>query len=49
MLCKCLSELIRVTLNKYSHRLLYTWIGHEIFRTDIRVVMGSNGSKISKV
>ena len=31
------------------HRLLYTWIGHEIFGTDIRVVMGSNGSKISEV
>ena len=31
------------------HRLLYTWIGHEIFGTGIRVLMGSNGSKISEV
>ena len=36
-------------LQNLSHRLLYTWIGHEIFGTDIRVVMGSNGSKISEV
>ena len=32
-----------------NHRLLYTWIGHEIFGTDIRVVMGSNGIEISEV
>ena len=27
------------TSNIYIHRLLYTWIGHEIFGTTIRVVI----------
>ena len=28
-----------VDLNSTHHRLLYTWIGHEIFGTAIRVVI----------
>ena len=35
--------------SRLHHILLYTWIGHEIFGTGIRVVMGSNESKIYKV
>ena len=42
-------RLVNRHIRRFTGRLLYTWIGHEIFGTDIRVVMGSNGSKISVV